>query len=194
MVFSILFLFIFVFYSLMYNIIVFIFCSYMMDIFLTLYYNLEDLQYLTNWMLSIIFLIFAILLICWIFWLIKRIKKDKSLSISQHIKKFIKDYRYLLIWFLLFLTNFMQVSILYEIIDKFYYNFVEVIQSKSDILPDWYFWLYSMNSLYVLIIITLAILLIWISFWSKKILIPWIVIYILWIIVAFAVPYLAYIF
>ncbi len=166
----------------------------MMDIFLTLYYNLEDLQYLTNWMLSIIFLIFAILLICWIFWLMKRIKKDKSLSISQHIKKFIKDYRYLLIWFLLFLTNFMQVSILYEIIDKFYYNFVEVIQSKSDILPDWYFWLYSMNSLYVLIIITLAILLIWISFWSKKILIPWIVIYILWIIVAFAVPYLAYIF
>jgi hypothetical protein len=51
-----------------------------------------------------------------------------------------------------------------------------------------------MNSFYVLIIITLAIFLIWISFWKKKVLIPWIVLYIIWLIIAFLVPTIAYLF
>jgi hypothetical protein len=65
----------------------------------------------------------------------------------------------LLIAFVLFLTNFLQVSIIFYRLNQIFSDFGEVVQQNENI-PDWYFALVAMNSFYVLIIITLAIFLI----------------------------------
>lgn len=162
-----------------------------MNFFITCVEHLEELQYWANWMLSIIFLIFSVILIYWIYELIKKCRKDKSLSIKTHIKNSFKKYSYLLIAFVLFLTNFLQVSIIFYWLNQIFSDFGEVVQQNENI-PDWYFALVAMNSFYVLIIITLAIFLIWISFWKKKVVISWIVLYYIWLIIAFLVPTIAY--
>ena len=116
--------------------------------------------------------------------ILKNKKNKENLLTKKNIKEFFnkekgifKVLKYPLIWSILILTSWMQVSVLFWLFNH-YNSSLEIAKEPRPFQEWWVLWLWATYTLWIFIV---AWCFIWLSFGNKMLRNIWILFYVLWI-------------